>query len=62
MVYCEALIVLPICIFILPMFLKLNGVWTALTVVQVILSLGAIVFLKWHKSWTHFLSHPTENV
>ncbi len=46
MVYGEALIVLPICVFILPMFLKLNGVWITLTVVQIIMLFTAILLLR----------------
>lgn len=39
MVYGEALILLPLCAFVLPMFLKLNGVWATLILVQFFLLL-----------------------
>lgn len=39
MVYGEALILLPLCAFIMPMLLKLNGVWVTLMVVQFLLLL-----------------------
>ncbi len=39
MVYGEALVLLPLCAFILPMLLKLNGVWATLMVEQFLLVL-----------------------
>lgn len=46
MVYGEAIIVLPICVLILPMFFGLNGVWIAITVVQIVLFFMALALLR----------------
>lgn len=43
MVYGEALLLLPLCAFILPMLLKLNGVWGTLLLVQLLLMLVGLI-------------------
>lgn len=46
LVYGEALVALPVCVLVLPLLFKLNGVWGAITMVQFILLMVALFLLK----------------
>ncbi|MFV0353462.1 MAG: MATE family efflux transporter [Oscillospiraceae bacterium] len=49
MVYGEALVLLPICAIVLPIFMGLTGVWLTVFIVQALISLVGIFLLKSNK-------------
>lgn len=60
MVYGEALVLLPICAFTLPLALELNGVWGTIVLVQFILLMVA-VFLQMKSRATTSPDYPNHN-
>lgn len=46
MVYGEALLILPVCAFLLPLVFRINGVWSAVVMVQFLLALAGGFLVK----------------
>ena len=56
--YIDPLFVSPLCIMILPIFFKLNGVWLAMPVAQIILmSLLSIIYYNTNIKKTDFYNN-----